>query len=88
MPIFEFVCQECHHRFELLMRGLTVPACPSCKATKLERQMSAFAMRTTANRSTSTDPVPTDPVPIGEPRGADPRVKNPLNWLDLGETGV
>ena len=83
MPIFEFVCQECHHRFELLVRGSTVPACPSCKATKLEKQWSAFALRATADRSTSTDP-----VPIGEPRGADQRVKSPLNWLDVGEKGV
>ena len=29
MPIFEYVCQECNHRFELIVQGGTVPACPS-----------------------------------------------------------
>ena len=38
MPIFEYVCQECRHRFEHLVHGATVPICPSCKATKLEKQ--------------------------------------------------
>jgi len=33
MPIFEYVCKECNHRFELLVRGDVVPACPACKGT-------------------------------------------------------
>ncbi|MBX7041057.1 MAG: hypothetical protein K1X60_18000, partial [Nitrospira sp.] len=24
MPIFEYVCQECNHRFELIVQGQTV----------------------------------------------------------------
>lgn len=28
MPIFEYVCRECNHRFELLMQGSVEAACP------------------------------------------------------------
>jgi putative FmdB family regulatory protein len=44
MPIFEYVCQECNHRFELLVQGTVVPACPACKATALHKQFSAFGV--------------------------------------------
>lgn len=44
MPIFEYVCGECNHRFELLVYGSTQAACPKCSATKLEKQISAFGV--------------------------------------------
>ena len=44
MPIFEYVCGECNHRFELLVYGSTSAACPKCRATKLEKQISAFGV--------------------------------------------
>ncbi len=47
MPIFEYVCGECNHRFEQLVQGSTVAVCPKCKATKLEKQFSAFGVGTT-----------------------------------------
>ena len=31
MPIFEYVCGECNHRFELLVYGSTQAACPKCQ---------------------------------------------------------
>jgi putative FmdB family regulatory protein len=66
MPIFEYVCQECRHRFELLVHGATVPSCPSCKATKLEKQWSAFAVgSTTPSYASSPGPCGT----CGDPRG-------------------
>ncbi|GMV51276.1 zinc ribbon domain-containing protein [Nitrospirales bacterium NOB] len=49
MPIFEYVCQECNHRFELLVRGDTVPACPACRATVLHKQFSAFGVGATGD---------------------------------------
>ena len=44
MPIFEYVCGECKHRFELLVYGSTQAACPKCQATKLEKQISSFGV--------------------------------------------
>jgi putative FmdB family regulatory protein len=66
MPIFEYVCQECRHRFELLVQGSTVPTCPSCKATKLEKQLSAFAVGENASWSSSS---PGPCGTCGDPRG-------------------
>jgi putative FmdB family regulatory protein len=51
MPIFEYVCQGCNHRFEILVQGTTVPACPSCQSTALNKQFSAFGVGATADWS-------------------------------------
>jgi putative FmdB family regulatory protein len=40
MPIFEYTCRDCHHDFELLVRGALVPACPHCRSTQLDKQLS------------------------------------------------
>lgn len=44
MPIFEYICQQCQHRFEKIIRrdDLAVQ-CPSCESEKLEKQLSVFA---------------------------------------------
>ncbi|WP_447980367.1 FmdB family zinc ribbon protein [Candidatus Nitrospira bockiana] len=47
MPIFEYICQDCQHRFELLVQGSTVPECPACKATRLQKQFSPFGVGAT-----------------------------------------
>lgn len=44
MPLYEYVCQECAHRFELIVQGSTIPACPKCKTQHLEKQLSVFAV--------------------------------------------
>lgn len=44
MPIFEYLCKACHHRFETIVHGSTVPACPSCRNTSLEKQLSVFGV--------------------------------------------
>ncbi len=43
MPIFEYACQDCSHRFETLVRSDTVPACPQCHSTQLEKLLSVPA---------------------------------------------
>jgi len=40
MPIFEYTCQQCHHAFEALVRSSTVPECPHCHSTQLDKQLS------------------------------------------------
>lgn len=52
MPIYEYVCKECKQGFETLVRGATVPACPSCKSTSLEKQLSVFTKGAPALTST------------------------------------
>ena len=44
MPIFEYVCLDCNHRFELLIQGSAQATCPQCQTTKLEKQFSAFGV--------------------------------------------
>jgi putative FmdB family regulatory protein len=44
MPIFEYICKECDHRFEALVYGKETAVCPKCHATKLEPQLSVFAV--------------------------------------------
>ena len=46
MPLYEYACTDCGHRFEILQRlgedaaGLK---CPRCEAENLEKQFSTFA---------------------------------------------
>jgi putative FmdB family regulatory protein len=40
MPIYEYECRECQHRFELLVFASTTPECPECHAPDPERLMS------------------------------------------------
>ena len=43
MPIFEYTCKACEHEFETLVRSSTVPDCPRCHSTDLEKMLSVFA---------------------------------------------
>jgi putative FmdB family regulatory protein len=40
MPMFDYVCKKCKHRFERLVRGREKPKCPKCSSTSLEQQAS------------------------------------------------
>jgi putative FmdB family regulatory protein len=43
MPIYDYRCPACQKEFELLVRSSTVPACPQCGSTTLERRLSLTA---------------------------------------------
>ncbi|WP_088279798.1 zinc ribbon domain-containing protein [Ideonella sp. A 288] len=43
MPLFDYRCTACQADFELLVRSSTVPTCPQCGSTALERQLSRLA---------------------------------------------
>ena len=43
MPIYEYRCQSCDHRFEVLVRGGEEPLCPECGSKTLEKQFSTFS---------------------------------------------
>ena len=44
MPIFEYVCKQCSHEFEVLVFGEQKAECPKCQSKKLEPQLSVFAV--------------------------------------------
>jgi putative FmdB family regulatory protein len=72
MPIFEYICQECHHRFEALVFGKQRAKCPKCDATKLDPQLSVFAVSAKGVSSTSSPASPAGGAcgSCGDPRGA------------------
>jgi putative FmdB family regulatory protein len=46
MPIYEYRCESCSEKFELLTRFAerdTAQACPACESTKTRVQVSSFA---------------------------------------------
>ncbi len=47
MPIYEFECGKCNHRFETLVlsSGDTPSACPECKSKKIGKLISAGSFR-------------------------------------------
>ena len=59
MPLYEYACANCGHRFEILQRigegheGLT---CPNCDAPEVEKQYSTFAS-TSDGSSNSLSPL-------------------------------
>ncbi len=41
MPIYEYVCDQCGHEFEALLRTSDEkPACPACNGQQLTRKLS------------------------------------------------
>ena len=46
MPIYEFICSQCHRKFRKLVgviANASPPQCPRCQSTDLNRQISRFA---------------------------------------------
>ncbi len=46
MPIYEFVCQDCEHEFETLLKSrdeVSGVRCPQCQSPRVKRLMSATA---------------------------------------------
>lgn len=52
MPIYEYACHQCGHEFEALVRQSTVPECPDCHGTDLEKLLSVFATPTASAGAT------------------------------------
>ena len=42
MPLFEYVCNICEAKSEILVRGDTPPVCPECGSSDLVKQASAI----------------------------------------------
>lgn len=67
MPIFEYICQHCQHRFEAIVLGSKKAACPKCESKRLTQQISSFAV---AGSEKSQPSASTGPCgACGDPRG-------------------
>ncbi|NDH09400.1 MAG: zinc ribbon domain-containing protein [Gammaproteobacteria bacterium] len=69
MPIYEYICHDCHKPFELMQKMNDQPcsSCPNCNGNKVEKQVSAagFQLKGTGwyvtdfkdkkNKTTTTD---------------------------------
>jgi putative FmdB family regulatory protein len=57
MPIYEYECRSCGHRFERLLRPPApldgIHRCPSCTDENVERLLSPFAVSSAQTRHTS-----------------------------------
>jgi len=50
MPIFEYLCRKCGHRFEKIVRNDESPACASCQAADPEKLISPPGISTAKSR--------------------------------------
>ena len=67
MPIFEYICRGCNHRFEALVFGAEKPGCPKCHSKKLAPQLSVFAVSAKGGSAPSASAGPCGTC--GDPRG-------------------
>jgi putative FmdB family regulatory protein len=45
MPVFDYKCRACSHKFEALVRGGKAPSCPRCASQNLDKLLSLPAVR-------------------------------------------
>jgi len=71
MPIFEYVCGDCQHRFETLVTGARQPGCPACQSQTLEKQFSVFAAVSSSGgkKAREAQPMSGGCGTCGDPRG-------------------
>jgi putative FmdB family regulatory protein len=65
MPIYEFVCPDCGHAFEDLVRAGERPDCPECGGGRAEKRFSTFGVGGSSAASMPAGPCGT----CGDPRG-------------------
>ncbi len=54
MPIYEYACRQCGHRFEYLLLSTSPAAeCPACANKDLEQLISAYAVSSESTRQAS-----------------------------------
>lgn len=68
MPIFEYACRDCGHRFEKIVLGGAEPDCPACHGTHLQQQLSVFAVGGGSEKAAAREPAGACGT-CGDPRG-------------------
>ncbi len=43
MPMYEYLCKECDHAFEMLVQGEEHVECPECRSAQVEKMLSVPA---------------------------------------------
>ena len=69
MPIFEYLCRKCGHRFEKIVRGAEAADCPECHSRRLEKQLSVFAPSVKGAGAAPREAGPGPCGSCGDPRG-------------------
>ena len=69
MPLFEYECRGCGHRFEYLTRDGQSPSCPSCQSAELQKLMSVFAAQSSSPAKSFSDRPMSACGSCGDPRG-------------------
>jgi putative FmdB family regulatory protein len=55
MPIFEYNCRRCDHRFETIVRSSREKVnCPKCDSQSVEKQLSVFSSVRSAKEAATT----------------------------------
>jgi len=54
MPLYEYTCESCNERAELLIMGEQKPVCPKCGSTQMHKEFSTFATNSEGARSSSS----------------------------------
>ncbi len=59
MPLFDFICLDCGHPFEALVRPQDAepPRCPQCQSVELEKQLANFAVQYEGKTRAAADKV-------------------------------
>ena len=55
MPLYEYECRSCGHRFEALVRDASTPACRACQAPNVERLLSLFSVNSATTRQSNLE---------------------------------
>lgn len=66
MPLYDFECRKCHHRFEDLVSSAAAARCPKCETADVEQLLSAFAV---GGSSSNKEAVQGGCGSCGDPRG-------------------
>ena len=76
MPIYEYECRDCKHRFEAIVRlseASVCPSCPSCESANVERLISLFAVDAPGTRSKALSAI----------QKTNAKVSNDKAWADF-----